>query len=660
MKKFELKTWKTMIFLTLVLILSTSISAVTNQSEGAPQDNFDETPYSYGGYHNRMQDSSNQLEPGAETERNWNLTEVFGENYRVYSTRDSIPGPDNWALTKQLNYSISNRGKAYPPGYEDRSGCFYRPGIARREALMDEGTSKKDKLFGNSFANASDWDGDGAVEGVWEDPDEMRPSFSNFTCDITGKDMGYGFDNITGDQDGKFWFKNGDKSTNVSIGDIAFVDEFGKSDPFAQEPPACGDDHKEYLIEELGATINSFNKTGGYACSGRRDVCVARNGGSKAVYRHGDLVNTEEAVENFGTAKTDKEICETEESEYGPFGVWYDQDYNKEYCQANDLYGNLGIRWINASYIDNHPYSVLEGVDDDLNPYLYRRGEAKYTSTQGSTAYVSGETPVPTGKMTNRSVGQYYSNKTTWTPPSNYLNLTVSKGFCGGDDEGENLIVQRSSTSLVKTNYSVKAIASSADDCVLDGANYPGISDTNRRIYSSGDEVTVDLGSSTRKISCYGGTWYENWPVLFRNDNVSVQEETERQISFQLINVQSTETEFQVDLLADTPMEPYTEFTQGGATFTATLPAQTSQSYSIDLYGSNSSLPLQNVTVQAEATSGNIKGNDTATVNIVDRLNTSTGGTARQQASEVPGIGGIQMLIMMLLASMMYYVRPWE
>lgn len=138
------------------------------------------------------------------------------------------------------------------------------------------------------------------------------------------------------------------------------------------------------------------------------------------------------------------------------------------------------------------------------------------------------------------------------------------------------MIVQESSTSLVRTNYSVKAVASSAGDCVLDGANYPGVSDDDRRIYSTGEKVSVNLGSSSRKISCYGGTWYENWPVVFRKSNVSVQEGTTKQISFRLINVQNSETTFQVDLNADTPIEPFTEFGQGGATFTATLPGQTS------------------------------------------------------------------------------------
>lgn len=657
--RFEIKTGKTVAVLIVLLLLSTFGSAVTNQSEGAPQDNYDETPFGYEGYHNRMQDSSNQFEPGAETERNWNLTDVFGEGYRVYATRDSMPGPDNWGLTEQLNYSIGNRGRAYAPGYENRSGCFYREGVVKRTDHSNDTVTKKQKVFGNSFANASDWDGDGAVEGVWEDPDEVLPEYSNFTCDLTGPDKGYGFD--TGNNDGEFHWKSNDKSTHVAIGDVAFANIEGKDDSFAQEPPACGDDHKEYLIEELGESANSGRETGSWACSGRRDVCVARHGGSYAIYRQGDLVNTGEAAEDFGRAKADKEICETVKSDHGPYGVWYDQDYSQNYCQENTLYGNLGIRWINTSYIQKHPYSVVEGIDDDINPYLYKRGEANYSSTQGDVLEylnggTAGETPIPTGKDTNRSVQEYYSNHSTWTPPADYLNQTVSKGFCGGDDEGENLIVQESSTSLVRTNYSVKAVASSAGDCVLDGANYPGVSDDDRRIYSTGEKVSVNLGSSSRKISCYGGTWYENWPVVFRKSNVSVQEGTTKQISFRLINVQNSETTFQVDLDADTPIEPFTEFGQGGATFTATLPGQTSNTYSVEVFGGNSSITTQNITVEAEGVSTSINGSDSVKLNIVDRLN-ATSGQLNGSASEVPGLGTIQLLLIILLAYTAYYRR---
>lgn len=644
-------------------------AAVTNQSEGAVQDNFDQTNYDFEGYHNRMQDSSDQLEPGAATERNWNLSDVFGTDYRVYESRDSMPGPDNWALTKHLNYSIGNRGQAKAPALDDRSGCYYRPGVVERRVLMEAGDTKKQKFFGNSIAVARDWEdpdndgvaeGDGAVEGVWEDPDDpqVRPTLLNFSCDITGFDKGIGVDNGT-DDDGEFRFENNNPDTNVSIGDIAFVDQAGKSDTFEQEPPVCGDDHKEYLVEELGESANSMNRSGSFACSGRRDVCVARHGGQYAVYRDGDLVETDEASEDFGRSKNDMEVCETQ-GVNTRFGVWYDQDYSKEYCQANTLYGDIGVRWFNASFVDKHPYAVREGLDDDMNPYLYNRGRYNFTSTQGDVSYGAGETPVPTGRNVSGDVADYYSEYKN-NPDSVYNNqlkdLVYSKGFCAGDDSDENLIVQESSTSLIDTNYSVIAVADSSGDCVLDGANYPDKvpAHDDRKVYSTGEKVTVDLGPTQRQIACYAGQWHADWPVVFLSENVSVESGTTGTAEFQIINVQDSETEFEVTLDVPTRLEPHTEFSQGGVQFTTTLPAEETNIYSVDIFGYNESVDSAEINVSAETSGSGVRGSDHTTLDIVDTINQSQGlDSANQTASEVPGIGPVQLLALLMAAYIFY------
>ncbi|MFB6241323.1 MAG: hypothetical protein ABEJ36_00790 [Candidatus Nanosalina sp.] len=659
MKPDNLKHNSKLAFLvTAVLISSAAASAaITNSSEGALQDNFDTGTYSYYGYHNRMQDSSDQLEPGAETAPNWNLTAVFGENFLVYSSRDSIPGPDNWALTRYINWSVGNTGKVYAPGSEELSGCYYRKGVTERDQITDPGVSKKDKVFGNSFANASDWDGDGKVEGVWEDPDEIPPTYSNFSCDISGKDWGYGYD--TGNNQGRFHWENSENMTNVSIGDVAFADIEGKNDPFQQESPACGDDSMEFLLEELGATMNSLNKTGSFACAGRRDLCVARHGGSFAVYRAGDLVNTGEAVEYFGRSKNDKEYCVNEDRR---FGVWFDQDFSKEYCQNNNLYGPAGIRWINTSYIDEYPYSVLEGVDDDINPYLYKRGYSNFISTQGDPSYGAGETPVPTGKNTSRSIDQFYGNHSSWTTPPGYEDLVHSKGFCGGDDIGENLIVQKSNTRLIDTNYSVIAIADSSRDCVLDGSNYGEVSHDKRKIYSSGDEVELDLGSTNRTISCYDGYWYGDWPVVFQKEEAKVEEGATESISFKLINVLDHEIELEVTLDAEDELEPYTQFGQGGKQFNERLDPESSELYSVEVFGANSSIDWTNISVSAEAVSANLNGSDTARADIVTVSNlTSVNRTqVGETAKDVPGIGMIQLLVIAATATAVYYTGLWS
>ena len=642
--------------------------------EGALQDNYDTTNYDYYGVHNKIDDSSNQFqvtsesdpgggsEPPAETMRNWNLTDVYGTGYKVYDSEDSTAGPDKWALTRYRNYSVDNRGNGYRPGTEYRSGCYYRDGVAPRTDILDEGVTKKDKVFGNSWANASDYDNDGMVEGVWEDPDEIPPKFANFSCDITGPDKGYGHDD--GTDDGSFRYKNNDKSTHAVIGDIAFSTVEGKTGSFAQEPPVCGDDHKEYLIEELGAADNSLEDTGRWGCGTDYDDCVSREGGEYAIYRKGDVVNTGEAAEDFGRVKKDKEICQQKPSDQ--FGVWYDQDYSKDFCQANNLYGSVGVRWINESYVNNNPHAVAEGINDDLNPYLAKRGEGDVESTQGDVqkyndnGQLDGQTPVPTGKFAgNRSVDQYYTNYASWNMPTEYLNMSVSKGFCGGDEQGENVIVQQSSTELLETNYSVIAVADSEDDCVLDGAHYDSVANNDRKIYSTGENVTLDLGASERTAACFGGRWYSEWPVVFLQDEVEIEEGTERDITFKVINVESERRSFDIELEADNQIERFTEFNSfNGSEFRAAVPGGSSRQYTVEVYGQDPSLGPANISVRASAVTGTIDGTDNVEVDVVSGGTVSTQGTG--ETSEVPGMGGIQLIILMLLASTVYYTRLWD
>jgi outer membrane protein assembly factor BamB len=623
-----------------------------DMQEGAPQDNYDDS-LGFKGVHNKIDDDSDQLEPGAPTEANWNLTDVFGFGYRIYDSRDSTPGPDRWALTRYLNYSIDNRGRAYAPGTETRAGCFYRPNVEPRTDIDDETVLKTEKVFGNSFANATDYDGDTKVEGVWKNPDDMEAKYGNFSCDLTGPDKGYGID--TGPDDGEFRYKNDDKDTKVIIGDIAFATIEGKTGSFDQEPPVCGDDHKEYLIEELGATSNSLPNQGRFGCGTDYDDCVSRTGGEFALYRNGDYVNTEEASEEFGRVKQDREVCQQTTGD--KYGVWYDQDYSEDFCRANNLYGQVGVRWFNQSYIDKHPYSVVEGINDDMNPYLYKKISDYNISLQGNAteyedlADKSGYTPVPTGKDVNRSIDQYYEN---YDPSSQYLNYSATGGFCGGDEVRENIVVQDSSTELIRSNYSVVGVADSADDCVLDGANYEEISHEKRKLYDEGENVKLDFGVSQRNASCYGGTWYANWPISFIQDNVSVEEETSRDITFQVINIRDTETTYRVSLEAEDDIAPFTSFTRFNSTgFETSIPAESSRRYNVRVYGQSTDLGPEDITVRAAAITGDINGTDSVTVNVVEEVDSET----RGQTSEVPGLGTLQLLMLALLAYITFYLR---
>ena len=632
----------------------TFVPGQDDQREGAYQDNYD-TSLNFRGRHNRINDDSDQFEPGAATQRNWNLTDVYGADYRIYDTEDSTSGPDKWALTRYLNYSVDNRGNAYRPATEDRSGCFYRSNVPVRTDIDDSGVMKTDKVFGNSLAVAEDYDGDGQVEGVWKDPDDTAVKYANFTCDITGPDKGYGYD--TGDDDGDFIYKDNDKTTHVVEGDIAFSSIEGKKGAFEQEPPVCGDDHKEFLLEELGEVVNSESETGRWGCGTDRDDCVSRTGGEYALYREGDVVNTEEATESFGRSKLDEEVCMQKSQDN--YGVWYDQDYSKDLCQVNNLYGSPGVRWLDADYIDAHPYSVAEGINDDLNPYLYNRRSDFNESTQGNvTDYMTNtndRSPVPTGKWVNRSVDQYYSDRGSFTPTDTYLNLSATKGFCGGDDEGENVVVQQSSTDLIETNFSVIGIADNPDDCVLDGDNIDPVSHDDRKLYSPGDEVELDFGQSQRSISCFAGQWFANWPVTFVDRNVSIEEESTANIQFKVVNVRNTRTTYEVELDPDTDIEEFTQFTEeNGNSFTTTVPAESTESHSLDVYGQDSSIGPVNITLDAQSLTGDIEGSDEVTVNVVDSNDAEA---PSQSVDEVPGIGFIQMLILMLMSTLIYYRR---
>ncbi|EGQ43166.1 MAG: hypothetical protein J07AB43_11560, partial [Candidatus Nanosalina sp. J07AB43] len=187
------------------------------------------------------------------------------------------------------------------------------------------------------------------------------------------------------------------------------------------------------------------------------------------------------------------------------------------------------------------------------------------------------------------------------------------------------LIVQESDVSVIDTNFSVIAVADSPGDCVLDGANYPNKIDQssptgNRNVYSTGESVSVDLGPTQRQITCYNGVWRAEGPVFFLRENVEVESGSSSSVDFQLINVQNTQTTFDVTLDVPTDLEPHTEFSQGGVQFTATLPAEETNVYGVDIFGYNESVDSADINVTAEATGTNIQGSDVTTLDIVDQV----------------------------------------
>ena len=193
-------------------------------TEGSRQDN-NLNSNSFGGLHNKLQESSNQFEPSAET-LNY-LQDAYSGTPWTNDEQDTTPGPDNWGLSDTLTDSITNTGLSKSSGQ-----CHFRPGNPPRTSLTDSSDRKVDKYFGNSYADIRDVDGDGTDEGVWEDPDDISSSETTFSCDLT-RDRGIGYD-----QQGSDTYRENNK---VYVGEITF--QGGENDPVkGLEHPVCGDD----------------------------------------------------------------------------------------------------------------------------------------------------------------------------------------------------------------------------------------------------------------------------------------------------------------------------------------------------------------------------------------------------------------------------------
>jgi len=83
-------------------------------------------------------------------------------------------------------------------------------------------------------------------------------------------------------------------------------------------------------------------------------------------------MNLNETGEFEGRLKQDEEFCDTNEDGQG---TWYDQDFKQgerddQYCRENSLYGEDGKRWFDSDYIQEHPYTVVGGIDDSWNDYM--------------------------------------------------------------------------------------------------------------------------------------------------------------------------------------------------------------------------------------------------------------------------------------------------
>jgi hypothetical protein len=163
------------------------------------------TPLSKG-YINKLEEESDQLEDGMSTDT------LQSYKDRIWVNSDgSNDSADQYAITKYRDWSISNRGKPYPPW-----NTYYRDTDNKRNTIDDSTVLKTQKVFANSLAvvAARDVNKNGELiaqegAGVWIDPDDIRwtktrgkyeypgqwDELLRFKMDITGPDSGLGYDN---------------------------------------------------------------------------------------------------------------------------------------------------------------------------------------------------------------------------------------------------------------------------------------------------------------------------------------------------------------------------------------------------------------------------------------------------------------------------------
>jgi hypothetical protein len=580
-----------------------------------PQDNFDSS-LGYGGIHNKMEDDSDQFEPGAATQSNWRKLSGpgYGSNYRFNDSVDSTPGPDSWALTNGSEKLVANDGSVYEPGK-----CYYRNGVQERTDTGDDTVYKTQKIFGNSYADEI------VGAGVWRDPDDIASFKASFSCDLTGPDRGYGYDTDPSSVDQWRWKNTGTKNANadskIVLGDIAWAEDDSASSLFVQEKNACGDDNKEYLIEEIGESKNSAEDSGLWGCGFDTSNYLYRgNNSEKRFFDDGEYVNAEEKGENSGRLKNDNEVCVGPSSSLNNAnqGVWFDQDHSQEFCRENTLYGKEGRRWVDKDYVETYSNAVKGGIDDDLNEYL---GSGQYS-------------PVPTGVSGETNVS------------------TI--GFCVGDDADEHLITQRCRTNLCETDNSVIGASKDPDKCILEGDSVNEVTWGERKIFDQGENVTV----GEEKMACFKGKWRDTWPVEFLRTDIEVPVGQQGGVGVSILNVKNSPKTFDLELRYSDPssnVSTRTSFREtGNDSITVDVPAASSKVKEVVIRGQGADVgPDVEVTVDAESQDGSLSGDDNASIRFVnaeDRPQVTSG-------KEVPGLGAPQLFFFVIAATLVALTR---
>ena len=614
----------------------------------------------------KLKEDSNQLEPGMDTQ--YSIDFDSSDSYWVDS-RGGEDYADQYGFVDERSDAISNRGNARNPNTGDDytpGSTYARTTSAERDNKGSESVEKTQKVFANSIVVESTSSGPFQTgEGYWLDPDDLKTKNTDynshwwdlvrFNIDLTGPDSGLGWDDGS---DPKVKDYDTKQSSSVVRGGIYWEDEDSGGNPY-HEKPMCGDDQLEFFIEEMGESANPARADGRYACVDSKDKCVTFASENR-IAETGEYRQAGEPDENFGRLKNDKEYCMKDKSNEQP--KFWDQDYgdvdgdgNQETCNVNNLYSQEGVRWIDEDYVTSYPHAVTGGIDDDWNEYLEQLNslgrQDRYISEPNQNSWnFNSESPVPSGA---KAVGN---------------DSIATLGFCGGDDEGEFLVTQECNSNLCETDRDVIGVAKNPDSCVIDEDTMSY--DTNvdeRTVFEPGTEIDVDLGSETRQMTCFNNNWFDEYPIIFNQQNVEVPFGESSSVRFHIINVREESTTFNVEMvdpLTDNPSAyQYSTFVErSGNSFETTVGAESSESFTINIEGVNraigdSSSPSDDeLTVRASAVNSEMSGEDSTTVEVVDNnaTNSSIGVT---ETESVPGIGAVQVMVLILISSAVFFLQ---
>ena len=441
-------------------------------------------------------------------------------------------------------------------------------------------------------------------------------------------------------------------------------------DPYLEEP-VCGDDENEFLTEEMGESRNSEQRTGQYGCTPDKSLCLYRGAGAEEkYYSQGEYINANEPGEDTGRLKEDTEVCfDTSDT---TFGIWWDQDYgdidgdgSQETCKTNSYFGNRGVRWFSKSQVEQHPYSVRGGIDDDWNPYI----ENEYDDGVINKKY-----------EVSPKENQYSTTLTDKTPvgKGQEPEEVATVGFCGGDDLSEYLIFQDSETRLVDTDQEILGVASSPSNCVLDNSQLNNIKESEfpkenydsssyqseRMLYDEGDFLEFEEANADRTIGCFDGKWWSGWPVVFYEEVEEFDLGETGYIPFMVINPTDQSVELDLELNPRGPssqdISQITSFeSKGGDKMSITVPAQSSITQRLQVSANRKidTLPEGNdheIEIIGQSTDGQLKGSDR--IDMVISENEEVTGSS-SNIRDIPGLTFVQMILIALVSTMMFIFR---